>query len=195
MANVIEKLMDVLKLGYEDESDYEQDEMDESVEEEKPARSFFRNKKEKEEATDPMPAQSVVKQERSAKTAAKKAEKTQNRLGGNVSVIKGGQSSNMNSEIVSIKPFDDSAKQEIGHQLLKGKNVLINLEGLDIDIAQRIVDFTAGVCFAINGDMKYPSKYFVLAVPHQVELSGFFEGEEQPVNNTMNVSFDKFGQF
>lgn len=194
MANVIEKLMDVLKLGYEDEGDFDQDEMDEP-EEEKPARSFFRNKKEKEEAADPMPAEPVAKPDRKAKAATKKAEKMQTRLSSNVSVIKGGQSTNMNSEIVSIKPYDDSSKQEIGHQLLKGKNVLINLEGLDIDIAQRIVDFTAGVCFAINGDMKYPSKYFVLAVPNQVELSGFFEGEDQPVNNPMNVTFEKFGQF
>lgn len=193
MANMIEKLMDVLKLGYEDEGDYEADDYEEEADE-KPARTFFGRKNKDEEPEDRYTDQ-PVKKERKAKEVAKKAEKPQSRMGSNVSVIKGGASANMNSEIVSIRPYDDSAKQEIGHQLLKGKNVLINLEGLDIDIAQRIVDFTAGVCFAINGDMKYPSKFFVLAVPHQVELSGIYEGEEQPARSSASVSFDKFNQF
>lgn len=193
MANIIEKLMDVMKLGYEDDSDYDQEELELEEEEEKPARGFFSRKKH-EEVQEAMPEQ-PSKKERKVKETNKKADRPQNKMNNNVSVIRGGGAQNMNSEIVSIRPYDDTAKQEIGHQLLKGKNVLINLEGLDIDIAQRIVDFTAGVCFAINGDMKYPSKYFVLAVPHQVELSGIYEGEEQPAKNPMNVSFDKFNQF
>ena len=94
-----------------------------------------------------------------------------------VSVVRGG-GSKVEAAIVSIRPKDDGSKIEIADRLLEGKTVLINMEGLEVDTMQRIVDFTAGVCYAIRGDMRFPSKYTIIAAPEDVELSGNYEDSQ-----------------
>lgn len=61
-------------------------------------------------------------------------------------------------------------------ELLNGKAVVINLEGVDGSIAQRIIDFTYGSVYSIEGDLKQISKFIFIASPHSVELSGDFRG-------------------
>ena len=52
-----------------------------------------------------------------------------------------------------IKPTSIEDAREITETLLANRTVVLNLEGLDVDIAQRIIDFTSGSCFAISGKM------------------------------------------
>lgn len=186
MANLIERAMDLLKLTYDEYDDEDDDEeynepvkkrQKKTREEEKTDHTDHFYEGESEKSTQSW-GQSNKKKTR-GKTQAEgfssnsKVERAPVRFGSNVSVVRGGN--NMESEIVSIRPKDDKARQEIGTRLLEGKTVLINLEGLELDVAQRIVDFTFGVCFAIKGNMKFPSKYIVVAVPDEVGLSGVFE--------------------
>ncbi len=192
MANIIERVFDLLKLSYDE--DYDVDEDDEVYEtpvkkETKKAKNA--DKVEKEEKTDSFRKNNTAKtaqtrgNSRTQKNDQPQAEgffggsktgKPVGRSASNVSVIRGGN--NMESEIVSIRPKDDTARVEIGKRLMEGKTVLINMEGLELDVAQRIVDFTFGVCFAIKGNMKFPSKYIVIAVPDEVGLSGEFENSD-----------------
>ncbi len=180
MANMIERFLDFMKLSYDEE--YEEE--DDITEDDSVKTRGGRNKE--EDKTD-----SIQKENRkNSQVKPKKEPRVQPRSDGfsgsktgrtpirsnsnsNVSVIGGGN--NVESEIVSIRPKDDKARQEIGDRLLEGKTVLINMEGLELDVAQRIVDFTFGVCYAIKGNMKFPSKYIVIAVPDEVGLSGDFE--------------------
>ena len=75
-------------------------------------------------------------------------------------------------EVCVIKPtsFDDS--REIGETLLSGRTVVLNFEGLDVEIAQRIIDFTSGSCFAIGGNLQKVSGSIFLATPRNVDISG-----------------------
>ena len=75
-------------------------------------------------------------------------------------------------EVCVIKPtsFDDS--KEITDTLLMGKPVILNVEGLNLEIAQRIIDVCSGACYAIEGSLRKVSNYIFILTPHNVEISG-----------------------
>jgi len=77
--------------------------------------------------------------------------------------------------------LDDS--RDICDDLLAGKAVVINLEGISTDTAQRIIDFTLGAVYSIDGDLQMISKYIFIASPHTVELSGDFAGDFAKMNS------------
>ena len=52
---------------------------------------------------------------------------------------------------------------------------LLNLEGLDVDIAQRIIDFTSGSTYAISGNLQKISRYIFIITPASVDISGDFQ--------------------
>lgn len=84
------------------------------------------------------------------------------------------QSNSMQVTMKKPKSLDDS--REICDDLLDGKAVVINLEGINTDTAQRIIDFTYGAIYSIDGDIQSISRYIFIASPHSVELSGDFAG-------------------
>ena len=67
------------------------------------------------------------------------------------------------------------AGMEITETLLANRTVVLNLEGLDVDIAQRIIDFTSGSCFAISGNLQKISQYIFIITPASVDISGDFQ--------------------
>ena len=69
--------------------------------------------------------------------------------------------------------MDDS--RVICDYLLEGKAVVLNMEGLHMEVAQRIIDFTSGSVYAIGGDLQKISSYIFIASPDNVELSGDFQ--------------------
>ena len=78
-------------------------------------------------------------------------------------------------EVCVIKPtvFEDA--MEITQTLLYNRTVVLNLEGLDVNIAQRILDFTSGSCFAIQGNLQKISHYIFIITPKSVDISGDFQ--------------------
>ncbi len=71
------------------------------------------------------------------------------------------------------KSFEEAT--EITDMLLANRAVVINLEGVDVDIAQRIIDFASGSCFAINGNLQKISRYIFIITPSSVDISGDFQ--------------------
>ena len=74
-----------------------------------------------------------------------------------------------------IKPTTVEDAREITETLLANRTVVLNLEGLDVDIAQRIIDFTSGSCFAISGNLQKISHYIFIITPASVDISGDFQ--------------------
>ena len=154
--SVIDKFLDVMKLGgdddYDDYDDY--DDFDDDYEEEKPERkSPFRRKK--EEVYDDYEDEPSSR-ERTKVTPIRQTPRKQGK----------------GMEVCVIKPtsFDDC--REIGETLLSNRTVVLNFEGLDVDVAQRIIDFTSGACFAIGGNLQKGSGSIFLATPRNVDISG-----------------------
>lgn len=86
-------------------------------------------------------------------------------------------------EVCVIKPTTVEDAREITETLLANRTVVLNLEGLDVDIAQRIIDFTSGSCFAISGNLQKISHYIFIITPASVDISGDFQ-------DILNGSFD-----
>lgn len=78
-------------------------------------------------------------------------------------------------EVCVIKPTSVEEAREITETLLANRTVVLNLEGLDVDIAQRIIDFTSGSCFAIDGNLQKISHYIFIITPASVDISGDFQ--------------------
>ncbi len=85
------------------------------------------------------------------------------------------RSSGSGMEVCVIKPTSIEDGREITETLLANRTVVLNLEGLDVDIAQRIIDFTSGSCFAISGNLQKISQYIFIITPASVDISGDFQ--------------------
>lgn len=75
-------------------------------------------------------------------------------------------------EVCVIRPTSIEDAREITETLLANRTVVLNLEGLDTDIAQRIIDFIAGSSFAIGGNLQPISNYIFIITPASVDVSG-----------------------
>lgn len=78
-------------------------------------------------------------------------------------------------EVTMIKPTSMDDSREICDYLLQGKAVVLNMEGLHMEIAQRIIDFTSGAAYSLEGNLQKISNYIFIATPPNVELSGDFQ--------------------
>lgn len=89
-------------------------------------------------------------------------------------IRKKGQVENM--ELVVIKPTSFEESRDIVDSLLSEHAVVLNVEGIDNYVAQRIIDFVSGACFAINGNLQKVANYIFVVTPENVELSGDMAG-------------------
>jgi len=79
-------------------------------------------------------------------------------------------------EVCVIKPTSFDEVPEITNTLLSNRTVILNVEGLDVALAQRIIDYTTGSCYAIRGNLQKISHYIFIVTPASVDISGDFQG-------------------
>lgn len=89
--------------------------------------------------------------------------------------MRGTSTSEKQMEVCVIKPTSVEDGREISDTLLAGRAVILNLEGLQVSIAQRIIDFSSGACYSINGNLQKVSNYIFVITPESVEISGDFQ--------------------
>jgi len=75
-------------------------------------------------------------------------------------------------QVCVIKPTTMEDAREITETLLGNRAVILNLEGLGYEIAQRIIDFTSGSCFAISGNLQKISEGIFIITPASMEIRG-----------------------
>ncbi len=125
------------------------------------------------------------RQRKSMKTATREDDydnKSLGRTSGKVTSI-GGRSSQMKNvrpggnvnEVCVIKPTTVEDSREITDTLLSNRTVVLNVEGLDMDVAQRIIDFTSGATYAVGGNLQKISHYIFIITPRNVDISGDFQ--------------------
>ena len=78
-------------------------------------------------------------------------------------------------EVVRIEPTSVEDGRKISDLLLQNKVVFLDLEGIDMNLAQRIIDFTSGATYAIDGTLQQMSKYTFVIAPPVVSVSGDFQ--------------------
>ena len=95
------------------------------------------------------------------------------------------------SEVYVIKPQEISESQTVADFLNAGKTIVINMEGLELAPAQRIIDFIGGSCYAIGGSLQAISANIFIAAPSSIEVSGDLRDE---ILNETTVS-PQLGQY
>ena len=81
-------------------------------------------------------------------------------------------------EIVKvIRPQTFNEAQLVADFLKEGKTIVVNLEGIEIGQAQRIIDFIGGASFAVDGTLKAISNNIFIVAPGNIEVSGDLRDE------------------
>lgn len=76
------------------------------------------------------------------------------------------------SEVRVLHPMDMEQASAIGDALLDEAVVVLNLEGLDLDLAQRIIDFSSGCIYALGANLHKVTEYFFVIAPSSIEITG-----------------------
>jgi cell division inhibitor SepF len=71
--------------------------------------------------------------------------------------------------VVSPSSFNDA--QEIGDEFKGSVPVILNLQGVQRDLARRIIDFASGLCYALDGQMERVANQVYLLTPNDMEVS------------------------
>jgi cell division inhibitor SepF len=71
--------------------------------------------------------------------------------------------------VVSPTGFNDA--QEIGDKLKATQPVIVNLQGIDRDLARRLIDFASGLTYGLGGQMERVADQVFLLTPTNVEVS------------------------
>lgn len=161
--SVLDKFLSVMRLNPDEEDDfYNEDYYDEDYadEDEKPAKKSFH--KEKKDLADDDYLDEKPSKEKTVRTSSK------------VTPMRPTKRQGSGMEVCVIKPNSVEDAREITETLLSDRTVVLNVEGLDLEIAQRIIDFTSGSCFAISGNLQKISNYIFIITPPNVEISGDF---------------------
>ncbi|HCW23000.1 MAG TPA: hypothetical protein DGX96_04870 [Lachnospiraceae bacterium] len=195
--NVIDKLINSARLNNRNDGDdeemdedyYEDDNEEEDDEDRAPRRggsrisSFFRGRgrqtEEPENDSDydeqpPAPARTVQRTPSypSPRQAAAPVPQRQRRP----------QSGIMQMRVIKPSTFEQA--KQITDMLLDHRAVILNLEGLDVNTAQRIVDFASGSCYALHGNFMSVSKFIIAISPEDITIDGDLQETPQPQSSS-----------
>lgn len=169
---VLDKFLDVMKLSddddYEDDDFFDDDYEDDDEYEEKPKRSLFKKEKPSYDDEDDFEPKKSSRSNSNKVTPMRQPAARRNAPA---------------MEVCVIKPNNVEDTREITETLLSGRTVILNLEGMDLEIAQRIIDFTSGATFAIDGNLQKISNFIFLVTPANVDISG-------DLQDLLGTSFD-----
>ena len=196
MGKGIDKFMNILSLSSGDDDDYDNDDLFDDeidlVEPPKQKQKVKREPKAVQQKTAPM-NQSQPQQTKSAPMfgGAAKAQssynnnydeyddgygkKSYNKSRPRTATGNSGKVVSMNgrgSEVYVIKPQDFNEAQTVTDFLKDGKAIIINMEGIELTSAQRIIDFIGGACYALDGSLQAISGNIFVAAPPDIEVSG-----------------------
>lgn len=161
----VDKLLNFMKLT-EDEDFDEYDEYEEEEEEpDTERRSFFRKKdtvREESNVIEPI-----------TYTSRETKDPKPRRFGSGKVVSMNGHG----VEVYVIKPQDFAEAQTAADLLKEGKTVVINLEGVELTVAQRSIDFVGGATYAIDGSLQAVSNNIFIAAPDSIEVNGDLRSE------------------
>jgi cell division inhibitor SepF len=71
--------------------------------------------------------------------------------------------------VVGPSSFNDA--QEVADKFKINVPVILNLQGVERDLARRIIDFASGLCYGLGGQMERVANQVYLLTPSDVEVS------------------------
>jgi cell division inhibitor SepF len=77
--------------------------------------------------------------------------------------------SSVRVHLVLPRSFNDA--QQIADRFKQSIPVILNLQGADAELSKRLIDFTSGLTYALNGGMQRVADKVFLLTPRNVEVS------------------------
>ncbi|MBR3382394.1 MAG: cell division protein SepF [Clostridia bacterium] len=115
----------------------------------------------------------VLEEEQELEPIAAREEKRRERSRGKIVEMPG---SNARSKLIVYRPVSYEDTMSIIDNLKSRKPIILNLENIEIDVAQRILDFMSGACSAMGGDIRKISAKIFAVVPADYEIIGNSDG-------------------
>lgn len=170
--SVFDSLANKFHLGdseddYDDDEDMDDYDDDDEYEDQRGGGIFGgrrnRQRDEEEEEQEPAPRQ---------RNNVRNGGGSQQRSGGQLAPVRRGGMTSGKMQVRIIKPSSFDQARQITDTLLSQRTVLLNLEGLDVNTAQRIVDFASGSCYALHGNFMKISHFIIVITPENVDIAG-----------------------
>ncbi len=80
-----------------------------------------------------------------------------------------GRSGDVSVHLVEPKSFNDV--QDVADKFKDSIPVILNLQTTDTDLSKRLIDFSSGLTYALDGGMQRVADKVFLLTPHNVEVS------------------------
>ena len=169
--NGMSKFMDFLKLSdpdddfddddlFDDDDDYEEYEQPKKKTKAKPSKSYY-----EDDDFDDEPVRKA-KPKASRSTGPSKLVSINSR-----------NNNRSNGTVRVIKPQEFNEAQMVTDYLKEGDSIVINMEGIEVHAAQRIIDFIGGACYALNGSLQAISANIFIAAPQNIDVTGDLRDE------------------
>jgi cell division inhibitor SepF len=81
----------------------------------------------------------------------------------------GGGGGDVRVHLVIPKSFNDA--QDVADKFKDSIPVILNLQGIDTDLSKRLIDFSSGLTYALDGGMQRIADKVFLLTPRNVEVS------------------------
>ncbi len=128
-----------------------------------------------DDVEEPGPARRPKKPLRSATIDDDQEDKAAKKPRASASLRRNARTTSSGNSVVVVKPTSVDESREITDTLLDNCTVVLNMEGLDMDVAQRIIDFASGSTYAIGGNLQKISSHIFIITPKSVDISGDFQ--------------------
>lgn len=196
MSKVTDKLLNFMKLNDEEEYDEEffdgeEDEEEETSEvteeentkeEEPKMRNFFARKAEERQVQEEEEEEKAVP----IRETIRRANITSYRTNRDVPSV-----DNRGGEMVKVVRAQEFEEVRAMIDLLKeSKIVVVNLEGLNVDVAQRIIDCISGASYALDGKLEGVNDNIFILAPKDVEITG--DLKNRLANGSISPKFDRY---
>jgi len=89
--------------------------------------------------------------------------------GGAGAGVRNGRSGEVRVHLVVPKSFNDA--QDVADKFKDSIPVILNLQGSDTDLSKRLIDFSSGLTYALDGGMQRIADKVFLLTPRNVEVS------------------------
>ncbi|MBR0382274.1 MAG: cell division protein SepF [Eubacterium sp.] len=167
MGKLAEKFLNMMRFNDDEEDEYYEDYEEYSDED---AALIDEAEEEKEE-----PERKPFISFRRKKKADPEPEATESETQSNVVPFNGIKEEGDIVKVIRPQTFNEA--QLVADYLKDGKTIVVNLEGIEIGQAQRIIDFIGGASFAVDGSLKAISNNIFIVAPGNIEVSGDLRDE------------------
>lgn len=86
-------------------------------------------------------------------------------------------------KVIVIEPMVFEDALEVAEALKSRRSVIVNMENADVELARRILDFTSGIAYAVEGGMQKVGTGIFLFTPSNVDISpeSKFDGDDKMI--------------